>query len=488
MNGRRMIMPLKRRNVKEIHSVSVKILDNVGIMVESEEAVRILHNAGARIIPETKRVCIPPALVEDALRKAPSSFSICGREEGLTLEFKRGSKPLFGGSGVPSIIHDLETGKRRDATLEDYIYIVRLLDGLSNVDLVTDSCTFCDVAGKNRDITALFHLANNTKKPLLLHITFSREEDFGRIIDMTDLLKKNIFSGRPFVIFRISPMISPLRLDEVHTNHLITAARADIPVCPVSAPQAGMNAPVTLAGALSLMNAEVLALLVVTQCAHPSTPFIYGPYPEVTNFLTGGTRIASAEALLLNIAANQLAEYYGLPNWVTVCRTDSKTLDIQAGYENSLGALPAALSGATYVSAISGLLESALSLSFEKLVIDDEIIGMVKRISKGIQTTKDHYAYGLIESIGPGGTFLAERHTVDHMREEYFFPKLSGISDLNKRAEQETPCALKNANIRAKQIIASHSIPPLPDSIVKKITRLMPDSTIADTPPESKRA
>lgn len=477
-----MFMPLKRKNVEEIHSESLKILTNVGILVESKEALTILHNAGARIIPEKKRAYIPASLVEDALRKAPSSFSIYGREEGKRLEFKRGTEILFGGSGVPSLIHDLEDGTRRDAKLKDFVSIVRLLDGLPNVDLVTDSCTFCDVAGKYRDITALFHLANNTRKPFLLHITFTNEEDFDHIITMTNFLKKNVFSGKPFLIFRISPMISPLRLEKVHTNYLVKAARADIPVCPVSAPQAGMNAPASLAGTLTLMNAEVLALLVITQLAKPETPFLYGPFPEVTNFMTGGTLIATAEALLLNIAANQLAEYYGLPNWATACRTDSKLLDIQAGYENSFGVLQIALSGATFVSAISGLLESALSLSFEKMVIDDEIVGMTKRILRGIETTQDHYAYELIEAVGPGGNFLAEMHTVEHMRKGFFYPQLSELSNWDNWMRNGKPTALKKANKRAKQIIVSCSTPSLPDSIVMQIKDLMPDITTDDFP------
>ncbi len=475
-----MFMPLKEEDVEKIHSLSLKILNDVGIKVDSKEALTILKNAGARISPEKKRAYIPASLVENALRDAPSSFTIHGRGDKKGLEFKRGSQILYGGSGVPSLIHDLEDGTRRDSKVKDFISITRLFDGLPNVDLVTDSCTFGDVAGKDRDIAALFYLTNNTRKPLLLHITFANEEDFEHIIKVTDILKTNAFSGMPFVIFRISPMISPLQLEKVHTNHLINAARADIPVCPVSAPQAGMNAPASLAGILTLMNAEVLALLVITQVANPATAFLYGPFPEVTNFMTGDTLIASPEALLLNIAANQLAEFYNLPNWATVCRTDSKILDIQAGYENSFGVLLMSLSGATYVSAISGLLESALSLSLEKIVIDDEIVGMTKRIMKGIDTTPDHCAYELIASIGPGGNFLAEEHTVEFMRRDFFSAKVSELSNWNKWIGNGKPNAIKKAKERAKQIISSHSTPSLPENIVMKIKDLIPNITIDD--------
>jgi trimethylamine--corrinoid protein Co-methyltransferase len=474
---RYMFTLLKREDVEKIHSLSLKVLNDVGIEVDSKEALAILKNAGARISPEKKRAYIPASLVEDALNHAPSSFTIYGREEGTGLDFKRGSEILFGGSGVPSLIHDSEDGTRRDAKLKDFITVTRLFDGLPNVDLVTDSCTFGDVAGKDRDITALFHLANNTKKPLLLHITFANEEDFDHIIEMTNILKTNAFSGNPFVIFRISPMISPLRLEKVHTNHLIKTARAGIPVCPVSAPQAGMSAPASLAGTLTLMNAEVLALLVISQFANPEIAFLYGPFPEVTNFMTGDTLIASPEALLLNAAANQLAEFYDLPNWATVCRTDSKTLDIQAGYESSFGVLLISLCGPTYVSAVSGLLESAFCLSLEKIVIDDEIVGMAKRILKGIGTTPDHFAYELIACVGPAGNFLAEVHTVEFMRRDFFSPRVSELSNWNKWIGNGKPNAIKKSSERAKQIISSHSTPSLPENIVMKIKDLIPNIT-----------
>jgi trimethylamine--corrinoid protein Co-methyltransferase len=473
-----MFAPLKREDVEKIHYLSLKILNDVGVNVDSKEALAILKNGGARLDSEKKLVFIPADLVEDALREVPSSFTIYGRDDKRKLEFKRGSEILFGGSGVPSLIHDIEDGTRRDAKLKDFISITRLFDGLPNVNLVTDSCTFTDVAGKDRDITALFHLANNTIKPLLLHITFADEADFDHIIRLTDFLRGNVYSGKPFVIFRISPMISPLRLDKVHTNHLIKAARSDIPVCPVSAPQAGISAPVSLAGTLTLMNAEVLVLLVISYLANPNTAFLYGPFPEVTNFMTGDTLIASPEALLLNAAANQLAEFYGLPNWVTVSRTDSKILDIQAGYESSFGVLLISLCGPTYVSAVSGLLESALCLSLEKIVIDDEIVGMAKRIMKGIGTTPDHYAYELIASIGPGGNFLAEEHTVEFMRSDFFSPRVSELSNWNKWVGDGKPNARKKATERAKQIIASHSTPLLPKNISIKIKDLIPNITI----------
>jgi len=470
-----MFMPLKKENLEKIHSLSLRVLDKVGIEIGSEKALKILKDAGARVALEKKRAYIPPPVVEKALKNVPSSFTIYGRQKGKKLQFKRGENILFGGSGVPSLIYDAKTGLRQNAKLKDFISIIKLFNGLPNVDLVTDSCTFTDIPAVDRDMVALFHMTVNTQKPFLLHITFTDEENFSRLITMTSFLKESVFAGKQFVIFRISPLISPLKLDEVQLNHLINTAAADIPLCPVSMPQAGMSSPASLAGTVVVMNAEILTLLVISQVVRPGVAFLYAPVPEITNFMTGNILLASPEVLLLNIAANQLAEYYNLPNWATACRTDSKILDIQAGYESSFGVLLMAICGATYVSAISGLLESAFSFSLEKAVIDDEIVGMTKRVLKGIATTPEHYAFELIASVGPGGNFLFEQHTVEYMRKEFFYPEVSELSSWSGWEKKGKSTALKKAREKAEKIIASHSISPLPDDVIKQIRDTFPN-------------
>lgn len=469
-----MFLPFTKQSVEKTHQISLEILDKVGIEVGSKKALAILKEKGARIIPDKKRACITPLMVEKALEDVPSSFTLYGRGGHREARFRR-KNMLFGSSGVPSVVYDLETGQRRQAQLEDFIGITRLLDGLSHVDVVTDTLTFSGVSGEQRDTHALFHLANNTQKPLTLHITFTDERSFNRLITLTNLLKETVFEGKQFVIFRISPLMSPLKLDDTQLNHLISAARENIPVYPVSMPQAGVSSPATLAGTLAVANAEILALLVIVQAAKPGTAFVYGPVPDTTNFMTGQMLTASPETVLLNAAATQLADYYNLPNWATVGRTDSNILDIQAGYEQSLGVPLVALSGATYMSAVGGFLESVCAVSFEKFVIDNEIVGMTKRILKGIKTDPEHYAFELISSVGPGGNFLDQHHTVKYMREEYFTPTVSELSGWNEWKRNGEPTALQRAHKRATEIIESLPASPLSPEIVNRIKKVFPD-------------
>jgi len=479
-----MFAPLQKEDVERIHRMSLEVLNQTGVEVKSEKALAIFKQGGARVLSENDRhrVHIPPPMVEEALRAVSKSYVVHGRKKGFETRFERGNPPLFGPSGVPFIIYDLETGVRREAGLSDFVSFIKLLDGLPNVDFITPPCTFTDIPEELRDISGFFHLVNHTQKPITMD--FSGESGFREVISLVGLLKETVFGGKTFTSFGFCPVISPLRLDRIPTEQLIEAVRAGIPVDPITMAQPGVSAPASLAGTLIIMNAELLSLVVLTQATKGGAPFLYGTIPGMTNFMTGKMLTASPELPLLNAAATQLAEYYHLPNWATAGRTESKLLDIQAGYEYAFAVPWVALAGATYISAIGGFLESVCALSFEKFVIDDEVIGMVKRVLRGIDTDSEHCALDLISSVGPGGTFLAEDHTINHMRRDFFSSSVGEISDWDEWNLRERPTALERARQKAKDTITSHAAPPLPDDVVRQIRDVFPDIVIDLTSPQ----
>jgi trimethylamine--corrinoid protein Co-methyltransferase len=470
-----MFSPLKHEEVQKIHRLSLEVLENTGIRVASRRALGILLEGGARAVSEDGRntVCIPPAMVERALRVVPRSYTIHGRREDCRARFERGNPPLFGPSGVPYLIYDHATGTRREATLGDFVSFVKLLDGLPNVDLVTTPCTFTDIPREQQELATFFHLVNTTCKPFSLD--FSGEAGFRQILSLVEVLKETVFNGKTFVQFFFTPVRSPLQLDRMGTDQLIEAVRAGIPVAPISMAQTGVSAPATLAGTLIVMNAEILALIVLSQTARPGAPFLYGTIPGTTNFQNAELLTATPELPLLNAAATQMAEWYGLPNWATAGRTDSKILDIQAGYEQAFSTPCVALAGATYISAIGGFLQSVCALSFEKFVIDDEIVGTIKRVVAGIDADDDHCALELISSVGPGGSYLSQQHTIKHMRREFFSVSISDQSYWDSWVENGKATALEKAQQRAQDIIADHATPPLPEDAIRRIKDALPD-------------
>jgi len=172
---------------------------------------------------------------------------------------------------------------------------------------------------------------------------------------------------------------------------------------------------------------------------------------------------------LLNAAAAQLAHYWQLPFYATGGMSDSKIPDVQSGYEKALNLLPAALAGANFIHDAAGLIEFALTVSYEQYVIDNEIIGMVMRALKGIEVSEETLALEVIDKVGPGGNFLAEPHTIAHMRSEFFFPKVSDRSRREKWLAEGGKDARQRAREIAINILATHKPLAIPRDIQAKI-------------------
>ncbi|MCF8070395.1 MAG: trimethylamine methyltransferase family protein [Desulfobacterales bacterium] len=471
-----MFKPLGRSDVEKIHKDSLDILETAGVEVKNSKAIAHFKNAGARVVEENNRVLvyISPEMVENALKTVPVSFTLHGRNEKKTVTFERGNPPLYGGSGVPINIHDLDTGKRREAKLKDLITLVKLLDGLSGTDYITTPCTYNGVPEEAEDITTFFHMVNHTSKPF--GIDMNTDYGYRDVMSLAEMLKEKVFGGKTFMAFGSCPVICPLKLDDLPVEHFIEAARAGFPLAPISMTQFGVTSPASVSATITLMNAEMLCMIVLSQLVKPGVAFLYGTIPGATNFSTGEMLTAAPELPLLNIGGTQMAEYYNLPNWATAGRTESKQPDIQAGYEHAYSVPFVAMSGATYISAIGGFLESVCSLSMEKFVIDNEAIEMMKKVMTAIPMD-DTESIELIKSIGPGGNFLGEVHTVKHMR-DFFIPKIGDTSYFTEWVDNHQPIALKNANKKAKEVIASHETPALPEYIIKEISHSFPKIVI----------
>jgi trimethylamine--corrinoid protein Co-methyltransferase len=234
------------------------------------------------------------------------------------------------------------------------------------------------------------------------------------------------------LISMIACIISPLRIDKTYGDMLVTIARNGIPVACPAEPLCGATSPVTLAGTLVVQTVDTLLGVMLTQIVNPGTPVLFGSVATNTDLRNLNYLAGSVEMGLLNAAGAQMAQFYQLPFYATGGMTDSKTLDAQSGYESALTNLLCALSGANFIHDAAGLMEFAMTVSYEKYVIDNEILGMVMRAVEGIKVDDDTLAFDLIKQAGPGGNFVAARHTRHFMRSEHYQPSLS---DRNSQEE-----------------------------------------------------
>ncbi|UCH01341.1 MAG: trimethylamine methyltransferase family protein [Candidatus Bathyarchaeota archaeon] len=457
----------------DIHLASLEVLEKVGIGVNDAQALQKFEDHGATVDYKLKRAWIPQYMVMDAVRKAPRSVTLCAKDRvyDIKLEDRR---VHFGTGGNALYVLDKNTGARRKAVVDDLKNLALLTNSLDNVQFfqipVHPSDVPNEVKGLNRYRAALCYCI----KPVYGGVyTLNEVEGVIRmattIAGGDDELRK-----RPLMGF-VTCSTAPLSWDTIYVRVLAEAASRAIPVIISTEPLAGGTGPTTLAGTVVVQNAEALSGVVLTQLVNPGTPVIYGTVATIMDPKSGNYVAGAVEMGLLNVAGAQLAQYYELPIYATGGMTDSKVIDVQAGYEKAITSLMAGLAGANLVHNAAGFLESALTYSYEQMVIDDEILGMVNRALRGIEVNDETLAVNVINDIGPGGHFLAHPHTLTHIGSEFFLPNISdrarregwektGAKDAWQRSRERTRALLKTA----KQNIIDTDIKAEVDKIFKE--------------------
>ena len=275
------------------------------------------------------------------------------------------------------------------------------------------------------------------------------------------------------IISMIVCAISPLKIDRIYGDMIVTIAEAGIPLALPAEPLCGATSPVTLAGNLVIQNVDSLTEVCLTQLVNPGTPVIYGSVASSADFRDLKYIAGSIEMGLLNAAGAQLAQFYRLPFYATAGMSDAKTVDAQCGYESALSSLLCALSGANFIHDAAGLLDFALSVSYEKYVVDNEIIGMVMRAVEGIKVDEDTLAFDLIKEVGPGGNFVSAKHTRKYMRTEHYQPTLSDRDHLEEWQAKGKRDTYARARDRVEEILAAPGY-RLPDEIRQRIINEIP--------------
>jgi len=408
--------------ITAIHEASLTILESTGIKVELPAALKLFSQAGAQV--ENNVVKLSPALVDKALASAPSSILLAASDDKhhMTLE---GTTSYAGTGGAALNVLDLDNGQSRRATLSDIYQIARLVEQLNNIDFYVRPVVAQDVPDEHLDVNKYYASLAGTGK----HVMASAYsvESAKKIIEMATLICGSFekLCEKPIISFITACCDSPLRLNNASTEILIELVRRNMPVVIGSAPMAGTTSPVTLAGTLVQMNAELLSGVVCSQLANPGASVIYGAVPSIADMHTGGFSGGAVEYGMLNSAAAQMAQFYKLPVYNSAGVSDSLTPDIQAGYEKAFSLLQAVHSGANLIHHAAGMLDSLKTVAYEQYVIDNDIIGMARRANRGILIDEERLALSVIEKVDHSGSYLTEKHTKRYLRKEYTIPRLA---------------------------------------------------------------
>lgn len=465
---------LDRDEIYQIHLATLEILERTGTIVNSSRALQILGDAGAYIDQKTKIVKFPSHLVEEALRNAPKRIVLCGRDAKNDIRLEDGRVHFGLGSTTPNVI-DPDTWERKPGRKEYIEKGARLADALPNIKFVEQLCMAMDCISKGQDVHEFAAVISNTLKPIVaIAYTPSGVRDFIRIASMVsggiDNLRK-----RPLMLVYSEP-VAPLQNDEKYTDILIEVAKEGLPVLYGAIAQAGATGPVTLAGTVAQSNAEVLVGLVISQLVRKGTPFVHGVISSIMDQKTSVMAYGAPEFALINVMCAQLTQYYGLPYFGTGGTTDSKVVDGQAALEAMMTALPAVLCGTNLIHDV-GYLESGMTASYEMIVVGNEIAEICFRIARGVTVDDDTLATDIVANVGPGGQFLAQKHTIKHLQlGEHWMPTLS---DRN-RYENWSKTGSKDFTTRVRgtvqKLLREHQPEPLPSDVIAGMNEVLAEA------------
>jgi len=415
--------PLKQSDIEAIHRASMEVLSEVGFEVHQPEAFTYFKEVADFVDEEKKIIKVKEKTVNELLSSAPTTVTLYGRGEEHDCTLGSG-EVYFGTGGTALNILDYGQKESRPATLQDLENVIRVVDKMENIDICLLPTYPSDIDIDEVDISRFKAGLTYTDKHIMGGVYTSKGIE--EVIRLAEEVagSPEALRERPFISF-ITCGISPLRLDHKYGTFMIQIAKEGLPLAVPAEPLCGGTAPMSLAGTLVIQNCDALINVMLTQLVNPGTPVIYGCVASSMDMRTMRYLGAPVESGLINAATAQLTQYYGIPYYATAGISDSKTLDAQCGYESAITNLLVGLAGADFIHDAAGLMEFALTVSLEKLVIDNEIIGMVKQAIKGINVSEETLCLDEIKEAGPGGNFVTSRSTRKFMRSEHYQPVLS---------------------------------------------------------------
>jgi len=481
------IRMLSYEEMERIHENALRILDEVGIRVESDEAIDYFVSGGCRADRNKRIVKIPPDVVTRCVEKMKADYAAPDREpERMAVRYShvRFRREPFrihhdfsvNTGGFCCFIYDLE-GKKRRASMEDVRKCINLAHHLDEITYIGLPVSAQEVPHRLRPVVMAAELVKRTSKLGGVE-TFTRE-DVAYITEIAEIAaggRENL-RRRPILV-GYGEMRSPLCLDKNMAEILIEYVRRGLPQSLDTMPNGGATAPATAAGVLSLGAAETLAGLVLGYCVDENAVMTVDITPSFADMTSGLYRYFSPErGSLLAAQIQMIAEFYGCPSGTHGGKTDSCFFDEQAGMDKALSMLIPVLSGACGVGTV-GHLENAVTFSPVQLVIDNEIARFVRFMLKGVDVTEETLAFEEIKRVGPGGEFITSPHTLAWFRESCFF------SDLFEHLPWETvhspghPSIEERAADRARELMEREPEPVLTpeqereiDEVVKRAER-----------------
>src|SRR5512139_2251413 len=460
---------LSRDDVLKIHTATLDVIESIGVRFPSQKALNILEAHGATIDRASMVAKIPGRVIEDALKTAPPVYTLAARDPAQDLPMD-GQHVFLGTDGCCIEVIDAFTGERRRTTKQDSEDCARVADALEEVGFWWSMVAAQDQPPESRSLHELEAAWRNTTKHLQTE-SIVTEPEMRAAIEMASAIVggKDALRQRP-ILSIMQCTTSPLGHDGGSLDAGLLAAEAGLPVGYMTMTSCAFSGPVTMAGSLVVGNAEVISALALMQLAHPGAPVYYAAAQTAMDLRTGGYTGGGPEDYLFGAATNVLSDFYSVPLSMGAFATGAKEPGWQSAIDNSLSAFMAVSTGADMLLG-AGLLHGSRIFSFEELVMDSEIWSILCAMAKGIEVTDETLALDTIRAVGPGGNFLAQKHTKRHMR-ELWVPTLFDRRPYNEW-ESKRDGAEEWARAKAQWILKHHEPTPLEPKLLAELEHII---------------
>ncbi|MFP5342123.1 MAG: trimethylamine methyltransferase family protein [Candidatus Limnocylindria bacterium] len=467
---------LSADQLEAIHLASLRILAEIGVEVMGDRSLDAFRAAGAMVDPETRRVRLDPAQVEALVALAPRTFRLHARNPDRHVDLG-GASVVFCAVGGPAFVSDLDRGRRPGtiADVRDYVRLIGALDVIHQEGGGPLEPTDLPVATRHLDQYRVF-ATELDKTWHCLGTGAVVVDDAIEIVCLIRGIDRDELLREPSLITIINTN-SPLRLDALMGDGLMEMALHGQPVVATPFTLAGAMSPISLAGALAQQNAEALFLVALAQLVRPGAPMVYGAFTSNVDMRTGSPAFGTPESVKAQLASGQLARRYGLP-WRSSNATASPVVDAQAAYESEMAIWGSLMGGVNLLYQGAGWLEGGLIASYEKLILDAELLQMMSEVLQPLVVDEASLGVDAIAAVGPGGHFFGTAHTLERYETAFYAPMLSDWRNFETWQADGSRTATERANGIWKRLLAEAVPPPLDPPVAEALDAFVERRTL----------
>jgi trimethylamine--corrinoid protein Co-methyltransferase len=462
---------LSREDVQRIHTATLDVIASTGVRFPLTEALDIWEAHGASVDRDTMIVKIPSHIIEEAISRAPPTYALAARDPAQDLPLD-GNHVYVGTDGCGVHVIDIDTQELRRSRLRDVVEIARVADYLPEIAFHWVPVSAQDRPPETRGLHELLAVWQNSTKHVQTESIYS-EHEARAAVEMAAVIAggREALRDRPLLSV-MQCTLSPLGHDGGSLKTALVGAEAGLPVGFMTMASCASTGPATMAGSLTIGNAEVISALALIQLAHPGAPVFYAAAQTAMDLRTGAYTGGGPEDFLFGAATNALADFYDIPLSMGSFATGAKEPNWQAGIDNSLSTLMASLVMSDMLLGV-GLLDGSRVWSYEQMLMDCEIFSIVHRMMEGIPINDETLALDVIHSVGPGGHFLTQEHTREHLT-DLWIPSLMDrrpydVWEEERDGPRDWACA------KAQEILATHHPQPLEPQLSRELQHIVAD-------------